>query len=139
MLGGGAVVGASVPKLASQAVLGSKNTGAMGYLANLAGTGLLAWAAHQFMPRQRMFAVGILAGGIGQVISRVIGDYTSFGSYLNGAGMGDYMAANWVTPQLLPDALNSAMASNVGGGLVVSSSTAGGAAGAMYNPNALGY
>jgi hypothetical protein len=53
-----------------------------------------------------------LAGGIGQVIARAIGDYTQFGQYLDGAGMGDYMASNWVTPQRLPDALNSAVAEN---------------------------
>lgn len=112
VLGAGAVAGASVPKIASQAVLGSKNTGAMGYVANLAGTGLLAWAADKFLPRQRAFAVGILAGGIGQVIGRIIADYTQFGSFVNQLGMGDYMASNFVAPQILPNALESAMSSN---------------------------
>lgn len=112
VLGAGAVAGASVPKIASQAVLGAKNTGAMGYVANLAGTGLLAWAADKFLPRQRAFAVGILAGGIGQVIGRIIADYTQFGSFVNQLGMGDYMASNFVAPQILPNALESAMSSN---------------------------
>jgi hypothetical protein len=111
-LGGGAVLGASLPKLASQMVLGTKNTGFMGYLANLAGTGLLAFAASRFAPRERMLAAGILAGGVGQVISRAISDYTTVGQYLQSAGMGDYMASNWVTPQVLPNALESPMSSN---------------------------
>jgi hypothetical protein len=111
-LGAGAVLGSSLPKLGSQLVLGSKNTGMMGYLSNIAGTAILAWGASRFLPRQRSLAAGILAGGIGQVIARAIGDYTQFGRYLDGAGMGDYMASNWVTPQRLPDALNSAVAEN---------------------------
>jgi hypothetical protein len=111
-LGAGAVLGSSLPKLGSQMVLGAKNTGVMGYMANIAGTAILAWSAAKFLPRQRSLAAGILAGGIGQVIARAIGDYTQFGQYLNGAGMGDYMAANWVTPQRLPNALDSAFAEN---------------------------
>lgn len=126
VLGGGAVVGASVPKIASQAILGAKNSGVMGYAANLAGTGLLAWAANQFLPRQRAFAVGILAGGVGQVIGRIIADYTQFGSYINQLGMGDYMASNFVSPQILPNALDSAMSSNgVQAPVVVQSAGAG--------------
>jgi len=123
VLGGGAVVGASVPKLASQAVLGPKNTGVMGYLANLAATGILAWAANTFMPRQKMFAVGILAGGIGQVISRAISDNTPYGAALSSIGFGDYIAANFVTPQIVPDALNGVMSSN--GQLPMASQSAG--------------
>jgi hypothetical protein len=111
-LGGGAVIGGTVPSLASQAVLGAKNTGAMGYLANLAGTGILAWAAHRFVPRQKFLAAGILAGGVGAVLRRALTDYTFVGGYLNNAGMGDYMASNWVTPQRLPNALDNAMAEN---------------------------
>lgn len=121
-LGGGAVVGAAAPKLLSQAVLGSKNTGGMGYLANLAATGVLAWAANQFLPRQKMFAVGILAGGIGQVISRLISDYTPYGAALGSMGFGDYIAANFVTPQIVPDALNGVMSSN--GQMAMASSAA---------------
>jgi hypothetical protein len=133
-LGGGAVIGSSVPKLASQAVLGPKNTGIVGYFANLVGTGILAWAAAKFVPRQRMLAAGILAGGVGQVISRAIGDYTQFGQYLDGAGMGDYMAANWVAPQRLPNALESAMSENGQQPMVMASAAGAGVSGLIGAP-----
>lgn len=110
-LGGGAVVGGALPKVASQAILGSKNTGWMGYLSNIAGTMILSWGAHKFAkgPMGASFAKGILAGGIGQVLSRMISDYSLLGSYGTTLGLGDYMVSNFASPQWLPDALNSPM------------------------------
>ncbi len=110
-LGGGAVVGGALPKVASQAILGSKNTGWMGYLANIAGTFVLSWGAHKFAkgPMGASFAKGILAGGIGQVLSRMISDYSLLGSYGTSLGLGDYMVSNFAAPQWLPDGLNSPM------------------------------
>ena len=109
-LGGGAVVGGSIPSIAAQAVLGSKNTGAIGYLSNLAATFALAWGVNRFArgATAKTFAMGIIAGGIGSVIKRAITDYSILGSFGQQLGMGDYMVSNWVTPQRMVDGLNSA-------------------------------
>ena len=104
-----AVIGGAVgSKLGAQLVLGSSNTGVFGYLGNAVAGGILAWAAKAFK-LGRDVSQGIIIGTAVQIILRVIGDYTQFGSYLSLSGMGDYMAANWVQPQRLTDALNGAM------------------------------
>lgn len=110
-LGGGAVLGSTLPKVASQFVLGGQNTGLLGYFSNLAGTFLLAWASSRFVRGKNgsTLTMGIIAGGIGQVISRAISDYSILGSYGQQLGFGDYMVSNWVTPQRMVDGLNSAM------------------------------
>lgn len=110
-LGGGAVVGGTLPTVATQAILGAKNTGPLGYLANLAATFLLAWGVGRFSKGKtgHTFSMGIIAGGIGSVIKRAITDYSILGSFGQQLGMGDYMVSNWVTPQRMVDGLNSAM------------------------------
>lgn len=110
-LGGGAVVGGTLPTVATQAILGGKNTGVMGYAANLAATFLLAWGVNRFSKGKtgHTFSMGIVAGGIGSVIKRAITDYSILGSFGQQLGMGDYMVSNWVTPQRMVDGLNSAM------------------------------
>lgn len=101
------VIGGAVgSKMIPQAVLGSKNTGVMGYLANVVSGGLLAWGAKAFM-RDTAISQGILVGTAVQVILRVIGDNTQFGSFLSLSGLGDYMAWNGAAPQTLVDGLNS--------------------------------
>jgi len=116
-LGGGALVGGSVPAMLSNAVLSTNNTGWVGYLSNLAGTLVLAWGASKVAkgPSGQHFSLGILAGGIGATIKRIIGDYSLLGSYGSQLGMGDYMASNWVTPQRMVDGLHSAMVQIPGG------------------------
>jgi hypothetical protein len=106
-LGTGSVAGASLSKLATQAVLGASNTGAMGYLGNVVATGILAFLGHKFI-KNKSFSAGVVAGGIGQVITRAIGDNTSYGQYLAMSGMGDYQASAFVTPQRLSAGLTSA-------------------------------
>src|SRR6185369_1932420 len=110
-LGGGAVVGGTLPTVATQAILGAKNSGAIGYLANLAATFVLAWGVNRFSKGKtgHTFSMGIIAGGIGSVIKRAITDYSILGSFGQQLGMGDYMVSNWVTPQRMVDGLNSAM------------------------------
>lgn len=116
-LGGGAVLGGTLPTVASQAVLGSKNTGWMGYLANLAGTFMLAWGASKFVKGKQgnTLTMGIIAGGIGSVIKRAITDYSLLGGYGQQLGFGDYQVSHFVSPQRLPDALYSAEVQNPGG------------------------
>lgn len=110
-LGGGAVLGSTLPKVASQMVLGARNTGWLGYLSNIIGTFGLAWVVGRFAKGKNgaTLTMGIVAGGIGQVISRAISDYSILGSYGQQLGFGDYMVSNWVTPQRMVDGLNSAM------------------------------
>ncbi len=109
-LGGGAVLGSTLPKLASQFVLGGKNSGWLGYGSNLVGTVLLAYVAGRFAKGKQgqTLTMGIIAGGIGQVISRVISDYSILGSYGAQLGFGDYMVQDFVAPQRLIDGLHSA-------------------------------
>lgn len=114
MLGGGAVIGSTGSTLLTQALLSTNNTGIMGYAGNAAATGVLAFLAHKFS-RNKSLSAGIIAGGIGSLIRRVIVDNSLLGTYsaqLGLGGMGDYMAANFVWPQILPDAMNSALSSN---------------------------
>jgi hypothetical protein len=106
---GAAVVGGAVgSKLATQAILGASNTSWMGYGGNLVATGLLGWGAHVAF-KDKLISQMVIAGGIAQVIVRMIGDYTPYGQYLSGAGVGDYQASAFLTPQrMMPNAMQSA-------------------------------
>jgi hypothetical protein len=73
----------------------------------LASTLLLTWAGGAFV-RNRAFPAGILAGGIGGLLKRIITDYSLVGSFGAQLGLGDYMVSNWVTPQRVIDGWNSA-------------------------------
>ena len=90
-LGAGAVVGGVGATQLPQLVLSTSNTGAIGYLANMAATGILAAAAHMLMKGNKALVAGIIAGGVGATIKRVIGDYSLLGSYGASLGMGDYL------------------------------------------------
>lgn len=110
-----AVIGGAVgSKVGAQMVLGAKNVGVFGYLANAAAGGVLAWGAKQFL-KDRAISQGIVIGTVVQIITRAIGDFTPYGSFLAGQGMGDYMVQNFVTPQRLGDGLNSPQVMNPGG------------------------
>lgn len=61
-----------------------------------------------------MFPAGILAGGIGALIRRIIADYSLFGGYTASLGMGDYLVSNWVAPQRLASDFRSLSESNFG-------------------------
>ena len=101
------IAGAIGSKLGAQMVLGTSNTGFIGYGANLAAGGILAWAAKGIMKNTEA-AKGIFAGSVVQVVLRLITDYTPFGQYASLQGVGDYMASNWVTPQRYVDGLHNA-------------------------------
>ena len=98
----GVTAGALGSKIGAQAVLGTKNTGVMGYAGNAAAGGFLAWAAHAFL-KKLVVTQSILVGTAVQIFLRVIGDYSLIGSYSAQIGVGDYMVSNWVSPQRLPD------------------------------------
>jgi hypothetical protein len=99
-LGAGAVVGGVGATQLPQMLLAGSNTGAMGYFMNLAATGILAGAAHMFMKGNKTLTAGIIAGGVGATIRRIIGDYSLLGSYGTSLGMGDYLSNwNFATPQ----------------------------------------
>jgi hypothetical protein len=137
-LGAGAVVAPPVTGAATQMILGASNTGALGYAVNLAATGLLAWIANMFV-KNRAFAAGILAGGVGSVMRRVISDYTPYGSFLAGSGVGDYMIQNSAVMQRLPDALSSAQVENPGGPWAQAAPTPVSSAGVADYYGSLGY
>lgn len=100
--GVGAVIGGVGAPALTQLAMGASNTGPMGYLGNAVAVALLAAAAHFAAPRQKFLAMGIVFGGAGSIIRRVIGDYSLLGSYSSQVGMGDYlMNFNYPIPQYL--------------------------------------
>lgn len=102
-----AIVGALGSKLGAQLVLGTSNTGVMGYAGNI-GVGVGLWFLADKVMKNRGAAHGILIGTVIQVILRALNDYTPFGSYVANLGMGDYQMQSYVTPQILLDPVNSA-------------------------------
>jgi hypothetical protein len=101
------IAGAAGSRLLTQAVLGTSNTGIMGYGANLAAGGVLAFAVKSFLHNAKG-AADVFKGAVVGVVLRLIADYTPFGTYLSSSGLGDYQMSNWVTPQIYADPLNSA-------------------------------
>lgn len=106
-MGASVVAGAAGSKYATQLILGAKNTSIMGYVGNIAATVLLSWGAHLAF-KDRLITQAVAAGGIAQVIVRIIGDYTPYGTLLSGAGVGDYQASAFLTPQRAVNALANA-------------------------------
>jgi hypothetical protein len=100
------IVGALGSKLGAQLILGSNNTGVVGYAGNLAVGGVLWFLADKVM-KNKTAASGVIAGTVAQLILRLINDYTPFGSYVSGLGMGDYQMQSYVTPQILTDPTNN--------------------------------
>lgn len=101
------IAGALGSKLLTQMVLGTNNTGIMGYAGNaIAGVGL--WFLAAKVLKNAEGAKGIISGTAVQLVLRLINDYTPFGQYVSQLGMGDYQAQAFVTPQVLVDPYNSA-------------------------------
>lgn len=102
-----AIGGAAGSKMLTQMVLGSSNTGVMGYGGNLAAAFVLGTGVKMVLKNQ---AAGnaVILGGVIQTLLRVLIDKTPFGAKVSNLGMGDYMAQNFLTPQRLVDGLNSA-------------------------------
>jgi hypothetical protein len=94
------IAGAVGSKLGAQLVLGSKNTGTLGYVGN-AGAGAALFFLFDKVFKNRSAAIGILYGTLVQIILRVLNDFTPLGQYFANIGMGDYMMQSFVTPQVL--------------------------------------
>lgn len=105
--GVGVIAGVVGTRALPQLVLGSSNTGIMGYLANAASTALLTVAAH-FASKSRVLAASVLAGGAASILSRIIQDYSLLGSYSSQVGLGDYLMSDFLTPQRLTNGLQTA-------------------------------
>ena len=101
------IAGALGSKLLAQMVLGTNNTGIIGYAGNaVAGVGL--WFLADKVLKNKEAAKGVISGTAVQLVLRLINDYTPFGQYVSQLGMGDYQAQAFVTPQVLVDPYNSA-------------------------------
>jgi hypothetical protein len=113
--GAGVLTGVVATRGLPQLVLGSSNTGVMGYFANAVATAVATFAAHLAFPRNKVFSASVLAGGAAALISRVIGDYSLLGSYSANVGLGDYLFNfNYPVPQYLAPG-NSRQLSPIGG------------------------
>lgn len=131
------VAGAVSTKLATQAVLGTSNTGLMGYAGNAVATALAAYGTHM-VTKNKAIAQGVVVGGVVQIILRVINDYTPYGSFLSLQGLGDYQVANFPTPSWYPNGLKSASPANPWPQVAAPASTAVNSSGAGmsgYTPN----
>lgn len=100
------IVGAVGSRLGTQALLGQRNAGIMGYLGN-AGTGVGLSMLARWLMKTREASNAILLGTAVGIVLRVIADYTPLGEYARAAGLGDYQVSNWVTPQRYTNALDS--------------------------------
>jgi hypothetical protein len=140
------VVGAVGSKLLTQMVLGSNNTGFMGYAGNIV-SGVALGLATGAVGSTRKYSAQVYIGMVTGLIIRVISDYTSYGSQLALSGIGDYQVQNFATPQRLSDGLHSAaIAMPAGWGapapVVVASAAppaghAGGLSGGLYDGSGL--
>jgi hypothetical protein len=110
-LGLGALAGGVGATTLPQMILGTSNTGPIGYLANAAATGILAVIGHMAFKRNASLVAGIIAGGAGAIIKRVIGDYSLLGQYGAALGLGDYLASDFLTPQSMVNGLQTAQLS----------------------------
>ncbi len=88
--GAGVIAGGVLSRAIPQMLLGSGNTGAMGYAANAVASLGLGWVAHMMFPSKPLLVTTVIAGGFGSLIQRVISDRTPYGSVLSGSGLGDY-------------------------------------------------
>lgn len=105
LVGGG--VGFFGSKALTQMVMTTGNTGVAGYFGNAAATAAMAIVAH-IIPPTRKFVPALLAGGVLQVIWRILSDNTAVGQLGSSLGVGDYQMQNFVTPQRLVAPLDSA-------------------------------
>jgi hypothetical protein len=101
-----AIIGALGSKLGAQMVLGTNNTGWVGYAGNI-GVGFALWLAAEKLLKNNPAANGIAVGTLIQLILRALNDYTPIGQYTSSLGMGDYQMQSFVTPQILVDPVNS--------------------------------
>lgn len=106
-IGLGTVGGAVGSKLLTQMALGTRNEGLFGYMGN-AAVGAALWWATLKISKNRVLSNAVLGGTAAQIFLRLINDYTPFGQYVTGLGIGDYQAQAFVTPQVLAAPMNNA-------------------------------
>ncbi len=107
--GAGVLAGVFVTRGLPQLVLGSSNTGPMGYAANAATAAVAGYATHMLTKNPTLTA-GVVAGGFAALLARIISDYTPYGKILSLNGWGDYQFSNIVgtVPQRVVN-MNSAV------------------------------
>lgn len=86
-IGAGAAAGAIAARGLTQMVLKDKNTGVLGYLANIAAALGLSYLTKKFINERA--SVGVLAGGLGGVMIRIWSEKVSQTSPNPLAGLGD--------------------------------------------------
>jgi hypothetical protein len=102
-----AVGGAVSSKYLTQMVLGSSNTGYIGYAANLAAAFIGGKALGMFV-KNRQYENAFILGGVIMTVVRFLSDQTPLGSTLQQYGLGDYEASTWLTPARYVNAAASA-------------------------------
>lgn len=103
-----AIGGAVGSKLLTQAALGSKNTGYMGYAANLAASFIVGKGVGMVV-KNKQAQNAVILGGVIQVVLRFLVDQTPLGARVQNAfGMGDYQATTFLSPARYTDAARSA-------------------------------
>ena len=106
-LSGGVVIGGVGATSLPQIILGSSNTGLMGYIATIAATGLLAFAARFLVKGNTPLIFGVIGGGGGALIRRIIQDYSLPGQALLNQGVGDIITDwNFTVPQRVAGGAN---------------------------------
>lgn len=102
-----AIAGAVGTKLLTQLVLGSNNTGFVGYGTTALIGGVFAFGVLHLM-KSTAAGAGVAVGTVINIILRMINDYTPFGQYVSAIGVGDYQAQAFLTPQVLANPYQSA-------------------------------
>jgi len=103
-----ATVGAVGSKLLTQLVLGSSNTGILGYAGNVVAGALIGIAADKGL-KNKTAAFAVYVGTAVQLVLRLITDFTPYGQAVALTGVGDYQVSNFLAPQRYVDALHGAM------------------------------
>ncbi len=102
-----AIGGAIGSKYLVQMVLGSSNTGYVGYAANLAA-GFVGGKAIGMFTHNKNAENGFILGAAIATLIRFLNDQTPLGATLQNAGLGDYEASTFLSPARYIDAQRSA-------------------------------
>ena len=108
MKAGYLIAGAAGTRLLTQAVLGPKNAGPIGYIANAVVAFVLGPIVGKVLKKPDAGAMVTLGGFVGLTL-RLISDFTPFGSQLALAGMGDYQVSTFFVPARYLDATQNAL------------------------------
>ncbi len=102
-----AIGGAVSSKYLTQMVLGTQNTGYLGYAANLAASFVGGKALGMFI-KNKQAENSFILGGVIMTLVRFLSDQTPLGAKLKDAGFGDYEASTWLSPARYINAAQSA-------------------------------